>query len=207
MKWNTSRMIAVLSICLAVYPGQAALAATTGLDFAGGCPGSESSNTGLCDQGGNADTTNVAAILGINESLVTQVGEISGFTGSGPGFSIDSMDGGQSGTWSVTDPTITHLAFKADNYFILGKVTVGTGTWEMDPATWDLSLASCPATICTLDPGPRAYIAGDFLNNGAQIADLSNLRAFSAVPVPAAVWLFGPGLLGLLGIARRKKAA
>ena len=28
----------------------------------------------------------------------------------------------------------------------------------------------------------------------------------SAVPVPAAVWLFGSGLLGLLGLARRKKA-
>jgi len=29
----------------------------------------------------------------------------------------------------------------------------------------------------------------------------------SAVPVPAAVWLFGSGLLGLIGVARRKKAA
>jgi len=29
----------------------------------------------------------------------------------------------------------------------------------------------------------------------------------SAVPVPAAVWLFGSGLLGLVGIARRKKTA
>lgn len=28
----------------------------------------------------------------------------------------------------------------------------------------------------------------------------------SAVPVPAAVWLFGSGLIGLAGIARRKKA-
>lgn len=28
----------------------------------------------------------------------------------------------------------------------------------------------------------------------------------SAVPVPAAVWLFGSGLLGLVGMARRKKA-
>jgi len=26
------------------------------------------------------------------------------------------------------------------------------------------------------------------------------------VPVPAAVWLFGSGLIGLIGIARRKKA-
>lgn len=29
----------------------------------------------------------------------------------------------------------------------------------------------------------------------------------SPVPVPAAVWLFGSGLIGLVGIARRKKAA
>ena len=29
----------------------------------------------------------------------------------------------------------------------------------------------------------------------------------AAVPVPAAVWLFGSGLLGLVGISRRKKAA
>jgi hypothetical protein len=29
----------------------------------------------------------------------------------------------------------------------------------------------------------------------------------SAVPVPAAAWLFGSGLLGLVGIARKKKAA
>ena len=28
----------------------------------------------------------------------------------------------------------------------------------------------------------------------------------SSVPVPAAVWLFGSGLLGLIGVARRKKA-
>ena len=29
---------------------------------------------------------------------------------------------------------------------------------------------------------------------------------FNPVPVPAAVWLFGSGLIGLIGIARRKKA-
>lgn len=30
--------------------------------------------------------------------------------------------------------------------------------------------------------------------------------SFQAVPVPAAVWLFGSGLLGLIGISRRKKS-
>jgi hypothetical protein len=29
---------------------------------------------------------------------------------------------------------------------------------------------------------------------------------WSVVPIPAAVWLFGSGLLGLIGVARRKKA-
>ena len=33
-----------------------------------------------------------------------------------------------------------------------------------------------------------------------------HVTSVSTVPVPAAVWLFGSGLLGLVGIARRKKA-
>ena len=33
-----------------------------------------------------------------------------------------------------------------------------------------------------------------------------DVAALVAVPVPAAVWLFGSGMLGLIGIARRKKA-
>ena len=33
-----------------------------------------------------------------------------------------------------------------------------------------------------------------------------DLISYSFVPVPAAVWLFGSGLIGLIGVARRKKA-
>jgi hypothetical protein len=29
--------------------------------------------------------------------------------------------------------------------------------------------------------------------------------SLTAVPVPAAVWLFGSGILGLVGVARRRK--
>jgi hypothetical protein len=36
--------------------------------------------------------------------------------------------------------------------------------------------------------------------------DITSLHvtSISAVPVPAAVWLFGSGLLGLIGVARRR---
>jgi len=37
--------------------------------------------------------------------------------------------------------------------------------------------------------------------------DPSQLTISAAVPIPAAVWLFGSGLIVLVGIARRKKAA
>jgi len=35
--------------------------------------------------------------------------------------------------------------------------------------------------------------------------DLVRLSVVNAVPVPAAVWLFGSGLLGLIGFARRTR--
>jgi len=35
----------------------------------------------------------------------------------------------------------------------------------------------------------------------------TGLAAISAVPLPATAWLFGTGLLGLIGMSRRKKAA
>jgi hypothetical protein len=42
---------------------------------------------------------------------------------------------------------------------------------------------------------------------GNNISHLTAYATVTVVPVPAAVWLFGSGLLGLAGIARRKKPA
>lgn len=59
--------------------------------------------------------------------------------------------------------------------------------------------------------GPFGVLCGI----GADCATVANstfgdysteLVSVSSVPVPAAVWLFGSGLLGLVGVARRKKA-
>lgn len=48
--------------------------------------------------------------------------------------------------------------------------------------------------------GPFAGFNANFNLNGVSVST-------SPVPVPAAVWLFGSGLLGLVGVARRRKAA
>ena len=45
-------------------------------------------------------------------------------------------------------------------------------------------------------------MSGSLLNSTATV---SNLALTQVVPIPAAVWLFGSGLLGLIGVARRKK--
>lgn len=46
--------------------------------------------------------------------------------------------------------------------------------------------------------GPSSYESLNYYAWAVQSGDVS------AVPIPAAVWLFGSGLLGLIGIARRK---
>lgn len=60
----------------------------------------------------------------------------------------------------------------------------------------------------------NTYTSSDWDTNGTPGAGMIDgpFPGFSAnfnmtaVPVPAAVWLFGSGLLGLVGVARRKKA-
>jgi hypothetical protein len=159
------------------------------MTLVGGCPSGE--NDPECFNAGNASETNVALVLGVDESLVSQI--VSGFSVTG----IDAL----SGTWSITDSSITHLAFKADGYYILGELTGNSGDWSTDINMWtpDITTLTCPAGICAVE---RAYTVADFQNAGGS-ADLSNVRAFSVVPIPAAVWLFGSGL-GLLGWMRRK---
>ena len=172
-----------------------ASAAVTNLTLVGGCPTDE--DTATCFQASNATVANVALLVGVDESLVTQIDSGYSFTG------IDT----QSGTWSVTDSSITHLAFKANGYYILGEVTGSSGDWSTDITMWvpDVTTLTCPQGIC--NPDARAYTMDDFLNGGGNIADLSNVRAFSAVPIPAAVWLFASALGGLGWMRRRKVTA
>lgn len=69
---------------------------------------------------------------------------------------------------------------------------------------------STPQTINLGGLEGNALLIGGQRDTGAPDDDdyfkIASLTT-SAVPVPSAVWLFGSGLLGLVGILRRKKAA
>jgi hypothetical protein len=54
--------------------------------------------------------------------------------------------------------------------------------------------------------GARASVEGFGLGY-SEIASYSAALNLTAVPIPAVAWLFGSGLLGLIGISRRKKSA
>ena len=88
---------------------------------------------------------------------------------------------------------------------------------------WNLTVAGSVTTYTSQDvtanraTGAGATVIGPDGIPGVPIQDSATFLNFSpnfdftvdaaVIPVPAAVWLFGSGLLGLVGVARRKKSA
>ena len=93
----------------------------------------------------------------------------------------------------------------------------GAATVPMGSGAWLAGTTDGVANIvCGVDCGDgdtytltysATVPAGDPSNFGTTPYLLSLTGTVTAVPVPAAVWLFGSGLVGLAGIARRRKAA
>jgi len=116
------------------------------------------------------------------------------------------------GTYNCTDSEMGHL-FYTELSGTPGDPIINSG----DP---DLALFTNITNFYWLDTEVNSTLAYSFSFGptnagihtfGGKGSNLSVLAVYdgdiSAVPVPAAVWLFGSGLLGLIGIARRKKTA
>ena len=71
---------------------------------------------------------------------------------------------------------------------------------------WDVTTVGDTTTYASSDINGNG-LAGIPMIDGAFPGFSANFNFATTVPVPAAVWLFGSGLLGLVGVARRKKAA
>ncbi len=83
----------------------------------------------------------------------------------------------------------------------------GNFSFEYDkPFLLESYLATIAEGNASTDFYHTARISLIALPQGASLTASGGTYNVSAVPVPAAAWLFGSGLMGLIGIARRKKA-
>ncbi len=122
--------------------------------------------------------------------------------------------------------TVTPVTVVSDDG--AGNVTLDFTGWRVDwngiedinmggdpanfPSDTGLATLTCAVDCSAGDTYVLDYAAhvplGDPSNFGGVPYTLhleGTVSAVSAVPVPAAVWLFGSGLLGLVGVARRRK--
>lgn len=119
------------------------------------------------------------------------------FTGDHSGFGIET------GTTGLTHGPINADGFGNFDIKLDGFVLASGGT-----SVWTIDLGLTGITdsdfndLSSIPPGNTQTFAALKFAQGP-----GDDSAFGAVvPVPAAVWLFGSGLLGLIGIARRKQS-
>ncbi len=61
-----------------------------------------------------------------------------------------------------------------------------------------------PGSVPSLDTIDFAFFQIEQWENGDFVFQAGGMLANNYVPIPAAIWLFGSGLIGLIGLARRK---
>jgi hypothetical protein len=177
------------------------------------------------NEGGDASATGSTSVIDPDVSMsildsITQSSTSSGSAGPGGGFAS---------TDALTDLDILvdnfsgqALTFSFDFSAMTDAITstVFPGTFSDASATInmldDLGFVNILADSYATDGNPATGM-GDVIGSFVFVLQDGEFNLISgfvdsfgsaeAVPVPAAVWLFGSGLLGLIGIARRKQAA
>lgn len=153
---------------------------------------------------GGAGTLVVGSMLfdwnGNNNIKVGIVLDAAGFFGAGPVGTSATI----SGVGAIPASNLT----KGGKYPI-GPAPMATTTWNTDVYDNPACLGSNTCLISNdtiggspMDNGPFPSFSANFDITSIHI---DKVTTAPPVPVPAAVWLFGSGLLGLVGVARRKK--
>jgi hypothetical protein len=150
-------------------------------------------------------------------------------------FTITNLTGGDQ-TFNVSfglpispafDPALKSglLGFEFEDTNGDGSASVTINSWDGlidDVSAMSLfataipcSGAGCTGSVAPVTDGPTLHAAGvntdigidlSFVLSKGDSITVTTRFEVTPVPVPAAIWLFGSGLLGLVGIARRKEA-
>ncbi|MHB8622653.1 MAG: VPLPA-CTERM sorting domain-containing protein [Sulfuricaulis sp.] len=93
-----------------------------------------------------------------------------------------------------------------DGFGSFADVTNGTGSSRQNPLTFSVNIGNITdyQFLNNKKNYFAAHIAG-FSNGGANNSGYFASNTIAAVPVPAAAWLFGSGLIGLAGAVRKRK--
>ena len=89
------------------------------------------------------------------------------------------------------DTTLSEVSF-------MGTYTIATNDWANDAQSWN-----GPNNTAWITHGPNNQSS---VNSGWAKLTTTVVETPAPVPLPATMLLFGSGLLGLIGVARRKKA-
>lgn len=133
--------------------------------------------------------------VGNNTNPTTVVAGVGGSLDSAYQNKVSFLGAGvvPKGAWVFNDGTI-NVTVADDQTFVPG--TQAGDVRASDGATWHYN-----------DFGGFAFLLRADAERNVIYIDPLGWSDYTPVPVPAAVWLFGSGLLGLLGLVRRKKSA
>ena len=195
----------VLSTALATFLSAATASTVVTAEFSGNdCAGYFGSNFDSCAifviaDGTRHDLSPVIAKLGADGEIETNQQLFP--TISGEEFTVTSFDtSNSSGSWSYApdnaeDPLMRYWVTKSANGFQLSwQVADATAAGACSESTYNLACLTAAEVIYTAEWGTLGQ-------------ELSHISFYDTgeVPLPATAWLFGSGLLGIAGIARRKK--
>ena len=145
-----------------------------------------------------APTDNISADLSIAVTNIPDTGGVGTFAAPGS-FDLGLLTGGLN--LSLTQAAVEYLSTGFVDFVFAGAFAsidsqdLPYGLVIGEPVTLSFSAQVDPTSVTS---------SGGFLT-GFTASGTGEVQG-AVVPVPAALWLFGSGLIGLIGIARRKKA-
>ena len=170
-------------------------------DWTGNADPFVTNNFTITNLSGSTQTFIITSTIG-----VVPIGPASLTSGSFGGSITDNN--GDTATISTTSNAIYTALIDGASYQTLQGSPFSTTTNVSDTSPFGFVNFGLPANS---QPGPAINsnigIRMEFTLTPGDSVSVTSRFEVEAVPVPAAVWLFGSGLLGLVGIARRKKAA